>query len=151
MVQGFSGHANYNGGLDVARRIIKSDGIRGLYRGFGLSVMTYSPSSAVCFLGYGTDHKESVPRISSVMLVQATGGITAGAVASCITTPLDTIKTRLQYYKVRKKTIKMVGVLIEIERWQPSMMGWFIDRTVSMEECFEKLEGEMLWVEFMRD
>ncbi|KAJ0808842.1 putative NSF attachment protein [Helianthus annuus] len=37
MVQGYSGHASYNGGLDVARKVLKQDGIRGLYRGFGLS------------------------------------------------------------------------------------------------------------------
>ncbi|KAK1272443.1 Mitochondrial carnitine/acylcarnitine carrier-like protein [Acorus gramineus] len=138
MVQGFSGHANYNGGLDVARRIIKSDGIRGLYRGFGLSVMTYSPSSAVwwasygssqrliwSFLGYGTDHKESVPSISSVMLVQATGGITAGAVASCVTTPLDTIKTRLQVmnHEKRESARHVIKSLIAEDGWKGLYRG----------------------------
>ncbi len=47
-------------------------------------------------LGHGTDHEEAAPSLSKIMLVQATGGIIAGATASCITTPLDTIKTRLQ-------------------------------------------------------
>ncbi|KAJ6707533.1 MITOCHONDRIAL SUBSTRATE CARRIER FAMILY PROTEIN J [Salix viminalis] len=109
MVQGYSGHEKYNGGLDVARKIIRIDGIRGFYRGFGLSVMTYSPSSAVWWasygssqriiwrlLGQGSDREEAAPSESTIMLVQATGGIIAGATASCITTPLDTIKTRLQ-------------------------------------------------------
>ncbi|KAH9740402.1 mitochondrial substrate carrier family protein [Citrus sinensis] len=109
MVQGYSGHAKYSGGLDVARKVIQSDGIRGLYRGFGLSVMTYSPSSAVWwasygssqrviwrFLGHGTGIDDAVPSQSKIVLVQATGGLIAGATASCITTPLDTIKTRLQ-------------------------------------------------------
>lgn len=57
MVQGYSGHARYNGGLDVARKVFKSDGIRGLYRGFGLSVMTYSPSSAVWWASYGSSQR----------------------------------------------------------------------------------------------
>ncbi|CAK9160545.1 unnamed protein product [Ilex paraguariensis] len=57
MVQGYSGHAQYNGGLDVARKILKSDGIRGLYRGFGLSVVTYSPSSAVWWASYGSSQR----------------------------------------------------------------------------------------------
>ncbi|CAK9164442.1 unnamed protein product, partial [Ilex paraguariensis] len=109
MVQGYSGHAHYNGGLDVARKILKSDGIRGLYRGFGLSVMTYSPSSAVWWasygssqrfiwrlLGQGTEHDEPTPSQWTLVSVQAAGGIFAGATASSITTPLDTIKTRLQ-------------------------------------------------------
>lgn len=106
MVQGYSGHATYNGGLDVARKVLKVDGIRGLYRGFGLSVMTYSPSSAVLwashsssqrliwrFLGHGsTEHEESAPSPWTIVSVQAAEGIFAGAAASCITTPMDTIK-----------------------------------------------------------
>lgn len=109
MVQGYSGHAQYSGGIDVARKILRSDGIRGLYRGFGLSVVTYSPSSAVWWASYGSSQRfiwrhldqggkydEASPSVQKIMLVQAAGGIIAGATASCITTPLDTIKTRLQ-------------------------------------------------------
>ena len=53
MVQGYSGHVRYKGGIDVVQKIMKSDGPRGLYRGFGLSVMTYAPSSAVWWASYG--------------------------------------------------------------------------------------------------
>lgn len=47
-------------------------------------------------LGHGTESGGPAPRQSTIVLVQAAGGILAGATASCITTPLDTIKTRLQ-------------------------------------------------------
>ena len=57
MVQGYSGHAKYTGGIDVATKIIKSYGVRGLYRGFGLSVMTYSPSSAAWWASYGSSQR----------------------------------------------------------------------------------------------
>ena len=57
MVQGYLGHARYTGGLDVARKVLRSDGIRGLYRGFGLSVITYSPSSAVWWASYGSSQR----------------------------------------------------------------------------------------------
>lgn len=57
MVQGYSGHAKYSGGLDVARKVLRSEGIRGLYRGFGLSVMTYVPSSAVWWASYGSSQR----------------------------------------------------------------------------------------------
>ncbi|KAL2896083.1 Mitochondrial thiamine diphosphate carrier 1 [Bienertia sinuspersici] len=46
-------------------------------------------------LRYGTDHEEA-PSLGKIVSVQAAGGVVAGATASCITTPLDTIKTRLQ-------------------------------------------------------
>ncbi|KAJ6936457.1 solute carrier family 25 member 44-like isoform X1 [Populus alba x Populus x berolinensis] len=146
MVQGYSGHEKYNGGLDVARKIIRTDGIRGFYRGFGLSVMTYSPSSAVWWasygssqriiwrntdsgyrqtrstvrlLGQGTDSEEAAPSKSTIMLVQATGGIIAGATASCITTPLDTIKTRLQVmgHERRSSARQVVKNLIKDDGW----------------------------------
>lgn len=57
MVQGYSGHATYTGGVDVVRKVVKSEGIRGLYRGFGLSVLTYSPASAVWWATYGASQR----------------------------------------------------------------------------------------------
>ncbi|CAH9109485.1 unnamed protein product [Cuscuta epithymum] len=109
MVQGYSGHASYNGGFDVARKILKCEGIRGLYRGFGLSIMTYAPSGAVWWGSYGSsqrfiwrhlvdmnEQKELDPSDGMIVAVQAAGGIVAGATASLVTTPFDTLKTRLQ-------------------------------------------------------
>ncbi|WCJ25554.1 Mitochondrial substrate carrier family protein [Euphorbia peplus] len=132
MVQGYFGHAKYNGGFDVARKIIKSDGIRGFYRGFGLSVLTYAPSSAVWwasygssqrviwrFLGNGSDVEGVPPSSAKIVLVQATGGIIAGASASFITTPLDTIKTRLQVMGQEKRSSarQVVKNLIKDDGW----------------------------------
>ncbi|KAI6670417.1 hypothetical protein NL676_005302 [Syzygium grande] len=132
MVQGYAGHARYSGGLDVVRKVLQSDGIRGFYRGFGLSVMTYSPSSAVWWasygssqrviwrlLGHGEELQEAPPSNWTIMSVQAAGGIIAGATASCITTPLDTIKTRLQVMGHEKKTSvrKVVRNLIAEDGW----------------------------------
>ncbi|XP_076903753.1 uncharacterized protein LOC143603307 [Bidens hawaiensis] len=138
MVQGYSGHASYNGGLDVARKVLKQDGIRGLYRGFGLSVMTYSPSSAVWWasygssqrviwslLGHGSDGDGSVPSQGTIVLVQGAGGISAAAAASIITTPLDTIKTRLQVmgHDKRPSTREVVKTLIAEDGWKGFYKG----------------------------
>lgn len=133
MVQGYSGHASYNGGLDVARKILKSEGVRGLYRGFSLSVLTYSPSSAVWWASYGssqrfiwsklldngTENGGPAPSQGKIVAVQAAGGIIAGATASCITTPLDTIKTRLQVmgYDKRPTARQVVKQLIAEDGW----------------------------------
>ncbi|XP_073044921.1 uncharacterized protein [Primulina eburnea] len=132
MVQGYSGNATYSGGLDVVRKIIKADGIRGLYRGFGLSVLTYSPSSAVWWASYGASQRViwrlvdngigndgSKPSEGKILLVQAAGGIVAGASASCITTPLDTIKTRLQVleHENRPTARQVVKKLIADDGW----------------------------------
>lgn len=49
-------------------------------------------------LDNGTEHGGPAPSQGKIVAVQAAGGIIAGATASCITTPLDTIKTRLQVF-----------------------------------------------------
>lgn len=59
-------------------------------------IVTYHLIVLDRFLGDGTDLDEIAPSQWKIASVQATGGIVAGATASCITTPLDTIKTRLQ-------------------------------------------------------
>ncbi|XP_022993643.1 solute carrier family 25 member 44-like isoform X1 [Cucurbita maxima] len=137
MVQGYSGNTRYNGGLDVARKLVKSDGIRGLYKGFGLSVITYSPSSAVWWASYGASQRiiwrflgqnsasESfAPSHSQLISVQAGGGIIAGATASFITTPLDTIKTRLQVMGDKGKTARqIVESLIAEDGWKGFYRG----------------------------
>ncbi|GMH04372.1 hypothetical protein Nepgr_006211 [Nepenthes gracilis] len=138
MVQGYSGYATYNGGLDVVRKVVKSDGIRGLYRGFGLSVMTYSPTSAVWWasygssqrlfwrlLGYGTEHEVTPPSQWKIVCVQSAGGVVAGATASCITTPLDTIKTRLQVMGNEKRhgAVQVVKELVMDEGWKGLYRG----------------------------
>ncbi|PON42906.1 Mitochondrial carrier protein [Parasponia andersonii] len=137
MVQGYSGQAKYSGGLDVARKIVRTDGIRGLYRGFGLSVMTYSPSSAVWWASYGSSQRfiwsvldngsdfENASGQKKIMLVQATGGIIAGATASCITTPLDTIKTRLQVigHDKGQNARQVIKSLINDEGWKGLYRG----------------------------
>lgn len=109
MVQGTPGATKYDGSIDAIRKILRADGIRGLYRGFGMSVLTYSPSSAVWWaaygssqrliwrhLGYGTGKEKQPPSQGEVVLVQACGGIVAGGTSALATTPMDTVKTRLQ-------------------------------------------------------
>ncbi|KAL0407666.1 UNVERIFIED_CONTAM: Mitochondrial substrate carrier family protein J [Sesamum radiatum] len=47
----------YNGGIDAFRKIIHADGVRGLYRGFGISILTYAPSNAVWWASYSIAHR----------------------------------------------------------------------------------------------
>lgn len=105
---------NYSGGIDAFRTIIKTDGLRGLYRGFGMSILTYAPSNALWWASYSMtqrmvwaglgycrkreeQNKESfAPSSKMVIAVQGLSAAMAGGVSAIVTTPLDTIKTRLQ-------------------------------------------------------
>ena len=44
-------------GLQMARQIVQSEGIRGLYRGFGMSIATFVPTSGIWWGAYGAYQK----------------------------------------------------------------------------------------------
>ncbi|RZC85567.1 hypothetical protein C5167_041749 [Papaver somniferum] len=116
-----SSNCKYRGGIDAFRKILNADGIRGLYRGFGMSILTYAPSNAVWWASYSVTQRlvwggvgcyfckkeENInengssvssfrPDSKTVMAVQGLSAAMAGGVSALITMPLDTIKTRLQ-------------------------------------------------------
>lgn len=102
----------YNGGIDAFRKIVASDGLRGLYRGFGISTLTYAPSNAVWWASYSVAHRliwggigpycckkdqgGFTPGSMAVVAVQGVSAAMASGVSALITMPLDTVKTRLQ-------------------------------------------------------
>nr|CAD1838001.1 unnamed protein product [Ananas comosus var. bracteatus] len=109
MVQGgATASAKYRGGIDAFKKILISDGPRGLYRGFGVSILTYAPSNAVWWASYsvtqrliwgavGYDGANGYkPESGSVVAVQGLSAAVAGGAAAAVTMPLDTIKTRMQ-------------------------------------------------------
>lgn len=139
MVQGVPGMTRYNGPFDVIRKVLKGEGLRGLYRGFGLSVVTQSPASALWWSSYGaTQHliwrglgygieAQNKPSELELVAVQATAGTIAGACSSIITTPIDTIRTRLQvmdnYGSGRPSILKTTKLLLEEDGWRGFYRG----------------------------
>lgn len=100
--------AGYRNGLDAVRQIVQKEGVRGLYRGFSVSVATLVPGSALWWGFYGTYKRalwEVAPEAwrddakttdAQVLAVQVASGVCAGLSSGFLTTPLDVIKTRLQ-------------------------------------------------------
>jgi len=81
--------------------IVKADGIMGLYRGFGITVMREIPFSAIQFPLYEKSKLiwadlQGNP-LSSIQA--ATCGSICGGFAAGVTTPLDVVKTRLMLGK----------------------------------------------------
>ncbi|CAI5516684.1 unnamed protein product [Closterium sp. Naga37s-1] len=101
----------YKRGIDALVTILRTEGPRGLYRGFGLSVLTYAPSGFIWWGTYGATQRlfwssydrlwapagnTAAPPLPLVVGVQVGGGMCAGLASALATTPLDTVKTRIQ-------------------------------------------------------
>mmetsp|Transcript_24920 Transcript_24920/g.80269 ORF Transcript_24920/g.80269 Transcript_24920/m.80269 type:complete len:302 (+) Transcript_24920:63-968(+) len=100
------------GGLHVARDILARDGVRGLYRGYLASVMTYAPSSALwwsCYSMYKPFANRVVPKrvngLKRSMVVDAVSGAGAGTTAAILTNPMDVVRARLQVYGTSSSTV----------------------------------------------
>ncbi|KAI3459178.1 hypothetical protein Pfo_015841 [Paulownia fortunei] len=158
MVQGLPGTTSCNGPFDVVRNVIKAEGYRGIYRGFGLTAITQSPASALWWGAYGAaqhilwrqtfyliwlflisftfdlrslgyrDDLEKKPSHVKLVTVQATAGMLAGACSSVITTPIDTVKTRLQviddYGVGRPSVMKTAKTLLKEDGWRGFYRGF---------------------------
>ncbi|KAK7332630.1 hypothetical protein VNO80_29385 [Phaseolus coccineus] len=133
MVQGLPGTTFCRGPFDVVRKVVEAEGFRGLYRGFGLTAITQSPASALWWgsyaaaqhliwrsLGYKDDTGKK-PSDVEMVTVQASAGMVAGACSSVITTPIDTLKTRLQvmdnYGSERPSVLKTAKILLKEDGW----------------------------------
>eukprot|EP00238_Polyblepharides_amylifera_P001793 CAMPEP_0196572728 /NCGR_PEP_ID=MMETSP1081-20130531/2717_1 /TAXON_ID=36882 /ORGANISM="Pyramimonas amylifera, Strain CCMP720" /LENGTH=345 /DNA_ID=CAMNT_0041890141 /DNA_START=45 /DNA_END=1082 /DNA_ORIENTATION=+ len=145
--------------VDMMKRIVQTEGVGGFYRGFKVSLVTNLPSSALWWGFYGLytrsiwlamddfsrssaihasmhassssssssppspleSTKEEIPRSkSTVVAVQAAGGVMAGFTTGFLTNPLDVIKTRYQTAEIGPDGVKpsLRGITEELLRSQ---------------------------------
>ncbi|CDW72794.1 mitochondrial carrier [Stylonychia lemnae] len=115
---------NYSNDVDAVRQVLKTEGLRGLYRAYGATVMSFGPFSAFYFLFYeklkglfvlndpqsylrktNRQDEESIKasQKSDIGFFQSMlCSMLAGAGASVITNPLDMAKLRLQVQRAGK-------------------------------------------------
>jgi hypothetical protein len=97
----------YKGSFDALKKIVKIEGLSGIYKGYGATLGSFGPFSALYFVFYermkdvslGFLQKEVDQDTRSIDLpfhYTVFSSATAGAVASWITSPLDMAKLRLQ-------------------------------------------------------
>ncbi|KAH7373598.1 hypothetical protein KP509_17G064100 [Ceratopteris richardii] len=135
----------YKGGYDAFRTILQVEGVRGLYRGFGMSILTYAPSSALWWATYCVTQRtiwkslilssnkcadadeKCVPSSAMIVTVQGVSAACAGGVAAIVTTPLDTIKTRFQVLEndehMRPNIRETVRTLFKEGGWRACYKG----------------------------
>ncbi|KYO41792.1 solute carrier family 25 member 44 [Alligator mississippiensis] len=84
---------------EVIVQIFKADGLRGFYRGYVASLLTYIPNSAVWwpfYHFYAEQLSRLTPKDCPHLLLQAISGPLAAATASTLTNPMDVIRARVQ-------------------------------------------------------
>ncbi|KAL4431627.1 hypothetical protein ABPG77_001469 [Micractinium sp. CCAP 211/92] len=97
----------HTSGFALARHIVRTEGVRGLYRGFGASLAMFVPNSAIWWGAYGVWQQmlwhqldalrgHSMHSEGDILGVQSVAGILTGCTSAVLTNPLDVVKTRLQ-------------------------------------------------------
>ncbi|KAL4440759.1 hypothetical protein ABPG74_013740 [Tetrahymena malaccensis] len=93
----------YKNSIDAIKQISKAEGILGLYKGYGATLASFGPYSALYFMFY-EKFKKAVcidPKQPSFLESLTLAGL-AGSIASTLTNPLDVSKVRIQVQRAQK-------------------------------------------------
>lgn len=100
-VVAYPGQPVYKNTYDAFLQISKKDGIQGLYKGYGMTLWSFGPFSALYFLFYEEskrvcsdyfgENKEALPLRYSLQCA-----VFSGSLSAFITSPLDLVKLRIQ-------------------------------------------------------
>ncbi|KAF7845277.1 mitoferrin-like [Senna tora] len=127
----------YKGVWDCVRRVVREEGVGAFYASYRTTVVMNAPFTAVHFAAYEAA-KRGLTEVSSPesavderLLVHATAGAAAGAMAAAVTTPLDVVKTQLQCQGVcgcdkfaRSSIGHVIGRVIRKEGYKGLIRGY---------------------------
>lgn len=95
----------YSGTFDCMKKTVKSEGVRGLYKGMAAPIVGVTPMYALCFFGYGIGQKiftteDTYKNMNTENLVRiGLAGATSGIFTTPILGPGERIKCVLQVQK----------------------------------------------------
>ncbi|KAJ6316009.1 hypothetical protein OIU78_019313 [Salix suchowensis] len=126
----------YKGVVDCVRRILVEEGIGAFYASYKTTVIMNAPFTAVHFATYEAA-KRGLMEVSldiaddERLVVHATAGAGAGALAAIVTTPLDVVKTQLQCQGVcgcdrfsSSSIGNVVKIIVKKDGYHGLMRGW---------------------------
>ncbi|GAV58675.1 Mito_carr domain-containing protein [Cephalotus follicularis] len=130
------GDGTYKGVWDCVKRVLREEGFRAFYASYKTTVVMNAPFTAVHFATYEATKRalmEISPETASDerLIVHATAGAAAGALAAAVTTPLDVVKTQLQCQGVcgcdrfKSTSIKyVIRKIVKKDGYKGLMRGW---------------------------
>ncbi|URE42812.1 Mitochondrial carrier protein [Musa troglodytarum] len=126
----------YKGVADCISRVLREEGIRAFFASYRTTVVMNAPYTAVHFATYEAAKRglmEVSPEDASDerLVVHATAGAAAGALAAAVTTPLDVVKTQLQCQGVcgcdrfsSSSTSEVIRAILRRDGYAGLMRGW---------------------------
>lgn len=126
----------YKGVFDCVRTVVREEGFRAFYASYRTTVLMNAPFTAVHFATYEAVKRglmEVSPDSASDerLVVHATAGAAAGALAAAVTTPLDVVKTQLQCQGVcgcdrfvTGSIRDVIGTIVKKDGYRGLMRGW---------------------------
>jgi len=113
-IQNKNSTVQYRNSLHGIKSLVKEEGFRGLFRGFGPGIATYAPFVGLYFVFY-----EKGKRIGSLIsgkdaehlaiYYHLASGFISGGLAAGFTCPLDVIKTRIQVQSANQPDVYTSG------------------------------------------
>ncbi|KAJ7964256.1 Mitochondrial carrier protein [Quillaja saponaria] len=126
----------YKGVLDCVKRVLSEEGLEAFYASYRTTVLMNAPFTAVHFATYEAA-KRGLMGISpdsandERLVVHATAGAAAGALAAAVTTPLDVVKTQLQCQGVcgcerftSGSITDVIQAIVKQDGYRGLMRGW---------------------------
>ena len=142
---------SYGGSYNATKRIIKNEGLIGLYRAFWIHQATWVPFNGIYFTVYEFAKKEintrygysssnsdsSSSSAKEQLMLNVPCSLFASAVASIATSPLDLVKTRLQVQKSNPNIFDYEG---------PVDAMFKIVRREGVKALFDGLAARIIWL-----
>lgn len=109
----FGSRVEYHSVMMAAKDVIKSNGIRGLWSGWGAVILRDAPYSSIFLSLYGTLKRMIKPQIPNETIAHSISGLAAGVIACTLTQPFDMARARIHLHPAEyKNTLQTLNRII---------------------------------------
>lgn len=112
--------------LSTLREVVAADGMRGLYRGFGVSVLLQAPAVATYLSTYEVSRDYFAQYVHTPILTHLSAGLVAESVSAVFWTPMEVVKQRAQIRALSASSVSVLRDLLRHEGARALFSGYAI-------------------------